>query len=185
MKLGVFAGTFDPPHIGHIKIINYLIDKKLIDKVLVIATGTYWHKQNITELNKRLDMLDLISNDNIIIDKKHNNIKYTYQILETLSKEYKEDELDLIIGADNANTLFKWKCYEEILKYNIIVIPRNNIKVKLKGDRINVIDKKNINISSTEIRNNIMNMKNTFLLKKLDKSVLLYINKNNLYRDNS
>lgn len=176
MKIGVFVGSFDPVHNGHTNVINYLIDKKIVDRVLVIATGNYWDKQNITDLNKRLDMLDLIKKDNIIIDKTHNNIKYTYQMLNVLKKEYKDDEFYLVIGADNANTLHKWKHYNEIIQNGIIVVGRDNIKVNLKTNKLIFIDKNFGNISSTKIRNDILNNK-----MYLDDLVYNYIIENNLY----
>ena len=176
MKIGVFVGSFDPVHIGHTNVINYLIDKKIVDKVLVIATGNYWDKQNITDLKKRLDMLDLIKKDNIIIDKTHNNFKYTYQILNALKKEYKNEELYLVIGADNANTLHKWKHYNEIIQNGIIVVGRDNIKVNLKTNKLIFIDKNFGNIASTKIRNDVLNNK-----IYLDDLVYNYIIENNLY----
>ena len=176
MKIGVFVGSFDPVHNGHTSVINYLIDKKIVDKVLVIATGNYWDKQNITDLNKRLDMLDLIKKDNMIIDKTHNNFKYTYQILNTLKKEYKNDEFYLVIGADNAKTLHKWKHYNEIIQNGIIVVGRDNIKVNLKPNKLIFIDKNFGDISSTKIREDVLNNK-----MYLDDLVYNYIIENNLY----
>lgn len=176
MKIGVFVGSFDPVHKGHTNIMNYLVDKKIVDKVLVIATGNYWDKQNITDLKLRLDMLDLIKSKNIIIDKKHNKLEYTYQILRSLKKENPEDEFYLVIGADNANTLYKWKYFDEIIKYGIIVVGRNDIKIILEANNLIVIDKKFSNISSTKIRNNVDKCK-----EYLSDDVYYYIKTNNLY----
>ncbi len=176
MKIGVFVGSFDPVHRGHTDIINYLINKKIVDKVLVVATGNYWDKQNITILKKRLDMLDFISSKNIIVDKKHNDLSYTYQILNALKNENKNNEFYLVIGADNANTLYKWKNYEELIKYGIIVIKRNNIKVNLEVENLIILNEEFIKISSTEIRSNVEKNK-----KYLNKEVYNYIKKNKLY----
>ena len=176
MKIGVFVGSFDPVHKGHISIMYYLIDNKIVDKLLVIATGNYWDKQNITDLNKRIEMLSFIKNDNIIIDKKHNKLEYTYQILRALNKENPNDEFYLVIGADNANTLYKWKHYNEIIKYGIIVIKRDNAKIKLKTNKLIIIDKDFENISSTMIRNNVDKCKEC-----LNDKVYNYIKTNNLY----
>lgn len=176
MKIGVFVGSFDPVHNGHTNVMNYLLNKKIVDKVLVIATGNYWNKQNLTDLNKRLDMLDLIKKDNIIIDKIHNNLKYTYQILNALKKENQNDEFYLVIGADNANTLYKWKNYDEIIKHGIIVVGRDDIKIKLKTKKLIYINKNFGNVSSTKIRKDVLNNKQ--YLKDL---VYNYIIDNNLY----
>lgn len=177
MKIGVFVGSFDPVHIGHENIANYLINEKIVDKVIIIATGNYWEKQNITDLKTRLEMLALIKNDNIIIDNKYNNLTYTYEILNSLRKDNPEDTFYLVIGADNANTLYKWKRYEDILKNKIIVVNRNNIPINLTGDNIIVINKTFGDVSSTKIRNNVLDSK-VFL----DEKVYNYIVENKLYK---
>lgn len=176
MKIGVFVGSFDPVHNGHTNVMNYLIDNKIVDKVLVIATNNYWDKQNITALKIRLDMLDFIKSDNIIIDKRHNNVEYTYQILNTLKEENSSDDYYLVIGADNANTLHKWKNYNELIKNTIIVVKRNDIKINLDIPKIITINKNFGDISSTMIRNNIS--QNKYFLNEM---VYNYIIKNRLY----
>ena len=176
MKIGVFVGSFDPVHIGHTNVMNYLIDEKIVDKVIVIATGNYWHKQNITNLNDRLNMLEFIKNDNITIDKENNKIKYTYQILEKLKEEQPNDEFYLVIGADNANTLYKWKCYKKIIENGIIVVARDNIKINLKIDNLIIINKNFGYISSTNIRSNLEEYKDF-----INEKVYNYIIRNKLY----
>ena len=148
MKIGVFVGSFDPVHNGHTNVINYLIDKKIVDRVLVIATGNYWDKQNITDLNKRLDMLDLIKKDNIIIDKTHNNFKYTYQILNTLKKEY-----NYITEDKNTNynlILSEIEKTHNKLKKNLYLKQNPKIKQILRGNTSAFIDyinpMKNLNV---------------------------------------
>ena len=183
MKVGVFVGSFDPIHNAHTNLVNYLIDKKFVDKVIVIATGNYWDKQNITDLSKRLDMLEMIKNENIIRDKKYNHIEYTYQILESLSKDYPNDKFYLIIGSDNANTLHKWKNYKTILKYGIIVINRDDLQVNLKCENLIIVSKSFGSISSTKIRNLIKSGDYKSLEDIMNKNVIEYIKLNNLYRD--
>ena len=96
-----------------------------------------------------------------------------------LSKEY-DDELFLIIGADNIINFDKWKNYEELLQYNIIVMNRNNIDIgkytqKYPQGKFIVVKDFNQSISSTEIRKNLNS-------KYLDKKVLKYIKEQNLYK---
>ena len=57
MKTGVYVGSFNPPHLGHLHVINFLIDQKYVDKVIVIPTGNYWHKNNIIDIKHRINML--------------------------------------------------------------------------------------------------------------------------------
>ena len=181
-KIGIYIGSFNPVHIGHIDIVNYLINNKILDKVVIVPTLGYWNKDNLIDIKHRINMLKFFESENIKIDKEHNKLIYTYELLKELNKKYKNDELHLILGADNIINLDKWKNYEELLKYKIIIINRNNINLmkyikKYKTNNFIILENyKNIDISSTEIRNNLNN-------KYLHKKVYNYIIKNNLYKN--
>lgn len=188
MKIGVYVGSFNPPHKGHIKIVNHLINNYL-DKVIIIPTGNYWDKIDLVSINDRINMLKFYENEKIIIDDKNNNLEYTYQVLNNLKLEYKKDELYLIIGADNIINFDKWKNYEEVLTNNLIIINRNNInileyleKLNKKDKYIIVDDLSNIDISSTLIRHKIKNKDYEKILEYLDEKVYEYINNNSLYK---
>lgn len=182
MRVGVFVGSFDPVHTGHTAIMNYLVSEKIVDKVLVIPTGNYWDKQNITELNKRIEMLELISSDEIIIDKVRNNYEYTYQILDSLNCENSENKYYLVMGMDNFEKIHLWKEYERILKHGVIVIKRDGYRVECKKDGIIFIDKSFGEVSSTMIRKKIKDGKYQDISSFLDRNVLEYIMKKKLYR---
>ena len=81
MKLGVFVGSFNPVHKGHIKIVNYILEKNYVDKVLIIPTGNYWDKNDIIDIKHRINMLKYYETDKIKIDNTLNDIQYTYQII--------------------------------------------------------------------------------------------------------
>ena len=190
MKIGVYVGSFNPPHKGHIKIVNHLLNKNYLDKVIIIPTGNYWDKNNLVNINDRIDMLKIYENENIIIDNKNNNIKYTYEILENLSKEYEKNNLYLIIGADNIINFDKWKNYQEVLKYNLIILNRDNIEINNylknlnKNNKYQIIDDlENINISSIMIRDRIKNKDHSYLNNVIDEAVLSYIKQRNLYQE--
>lgn len=176
MKIGVFVGSFDPIHLGHVNLIKYLNEQQIVDKVFVIPTGNYWDKQNITDLQIRMEMLRFIQNDKIIILEQYNGYQYTYEIIEQLEKEYPNDEFYLVIGADNANTFDKWKRYQELLKKNIIVASRNNERVNLVGEHVIFLNHNFGNISSREIRENPAKSSHILL-----PEVYEYIIKNRLY----
>ncbi len=186
MKLGVYVGSFNPVHKGHIKIINHLLDKNYLDKVLVIPTGNYWNKNDLEDIKHRINMLKFYENQNIIIDDIHNNILYTYEILRDLSLD--NDNLYLILGADNIIDFSKWKNYEELLYYKFLIINRDNIKVEDYLKKIGktflytiVNDLDIIPISSTYIREKIVNKDFSCLCNYIDKDVFNYINENKLY----
>ena len=183
MKLGVYIGSFNPVHIGHMSIVNYLLEKKIVDRVLIVSTVGYLDKTNMVDIKDRINMLKFFETDNILVDDTHNDIPYTYELMRKLKEEF-EDELHLIIGADNLEKFHLWKNVDEILKNKVLVLKRNNIdalnfinQFKQKDNFVLVNDIDELNISSTEIRQNQKCRK-----KYLDKRVLKYIDDNNLYR---
>lgn len=183
MKLGIYVGSFNPVHIGHKYIINYLLNNNYLDKIIVIPTGNYWDKQDLINIRDRINMLKNYQNENIIINDKLNNLEYTYEILESLKQEYRNSELYLIIGADNIPKFHLWKNVDKILENKVIVLNRDNIdidkyinKFEKKDNFIVVRDFERIDISSTSIRKNIEKNK-----ELLDKEVYKYIKDNNLY----
>ena len=180
MKLGIYVGSFNPPHMGHIKVVNYLLENKIVDKVIILPTPNYWNKTDLVDIDLRVDMLRFFETDNIIIDDINNKYQYTYQVLESLKKTYKNDQLFLVISSDNIEKFHLWKNVDEILKNKVIVLRRGNNEIykyveKLGREHFIVIDDfPFIDVSSTEIRNNLDN-------EYLDKRVLNYIKKHNLY----
>jgi len=178
MKLGIYVGSFNPPHEGHHQVINYLLDNKYVDKVLLLPTPGYWDKNNLVSIEDRINMLKYYEDNNVIVDSTHNNYPYTYQVLRSIKNDY-DDELYLIIGSDNLEKLHEWKNIDEILENNkIIVLKREdynkNIYLDKYEDRfIYVDDFKPIKVSSTEIREGNSNFINPNILK--------YIEEHNLY----
>lgn len=193
MKIGIFGGSFNPPHKMHIDIALNLINKKYVDKVIYVPTGNqYKYKNNLVQDKYRYEMLKIIANKHSNIDvsdyelKKH--IVYTWETLDYFKKKYPNDKIYFICGADNLSYIDKWKNGLDILKNNkIIVIKRNtdNIDKILKKynkfkDNIIVSDIEEKDISSTQIRKCLKEKSREFL-NLMDKDVLEYINKNNLY----
>ena len=182
MKIGVYVGSFNPVHKGHIKIVNYLLDNNILDKIIIIPAGNYWNKQDLIDINRRISMLKEYENDKIIIDTKYNNLKYTYMVMSHIKKDYLDDTLYLVLGADNIINFDKWMNYKELLTYNLIILNRNNIDIKYYLDKLNKKNNyiicnnlPNINISSSEIRTNIINKDYKKLSSLLDKKIIDYI----------
>jgi len=178
MRLGIYIGSFNPPHKGHIGIVNYLLNNDIIDKVLIIPTKNYWDKQDLVDIKDRINMLKFYEKENIKIDTKNNHYQYTYELMRKLKKDYPKDSLYLIIGADNIIDFNKWKNYQELLNYPIIIMNRNGIDIdsylkKYKGNFI-VLKDFNMDISSTTARNKIDS-------ELLDNEVIKYIRENHLY----
>ncbi len=186
MKLGIYVGSFNPVHKGHIEVVNYLLEKKYVDKVMIIPTGNYWDKNDLIDVSHRINMLRTYETENIIIDNKLNNFQYTYEVIDELKKHY--EKIYLIIGDDNLVNLHLWKNIDKILLNKIIVMNRNGIDLNQyinnfenKENFIMVRDYSPVDVSSTKIRNLITNNNTEELNKFLDEKVIKYIKDNNLY----
>ncbi len=178
MRIGVFVGSFNPVHNGHIKVVNYLLDNCYVDKVIMLPTPNYWDKNNLLDVNKRVEMLKFFENDKIKVDDKNNRYQYTYQVLLSLEKEYPNDELYLIIGSDNIKKLHMWDNINTLLRFKVIILRRDTIErneylKEYEKNFIYIDNFENINVSSTEIRKGNYN--------NLDERVKNYIIENKLY----
>ena len=189
MKIGVYVGSFDPVHIGHRKIVNHLL-KKYLDKVILMPTGAYWDKNDLEDISHRINMLKLYESDRIIVQTEGNELPYTYMVMEYLKEEYPDDDLYLIIGADNIINFDKWQEYETLLNGNMIIINRANIDVRKYLEQLNkqegfiiTDDLENIDISSTQIREYIKTKNWGDMQEIVDKCVFEYIIENKLYMD--
>lgn len=191
MKIGIFGGSFNPPHNMHRDIALNLIEKGYLDKVIFVPTGDYYPKSNLIQFKHRYQMLKLMvgSNPNIKVSdyEARGELTYTYQTLDHFQSIYPNDEIYFILGSDNLKSFNKWRNYEYILKkYKILVINRNSDDIKsvlseYKDYQNNIIsaDIPLKEISSTEIRTQLKN--NLDLENKLDQQVLNYIKQMNLY----
>jgi nicotinate-nucleotide adenylyltransferase len=166
-SIGLYFGTFNPIHIGHLAIANYLAENSDLDEIWMVVTPHNPHKKKKTLLDdyQRLHMVHLATDDYDRI--KASNIEfglpqpsYTVNTLAHLSEKYPDKDFTLIMGEDNLKSLHKWKNYQVILEdYSIIVYPRvslGNVPEQFKNhSKISKIDAPIMEISSTMIRNGI------------------------------
>ena len=181
MKIGVYCGSFSPVHKGHLKIANECLKEKLVDRVLIIATGAYWDKKELIPLADRIRMLEMVAGKDIIIDHTMNDLPYTYMIFDQLEKDHPEDEFALIVGADNLPEFSRWREYEKLLEHEFIVIARDDISKDkiieiMEGfhkTSYHILDLENIDISSTFIRNHLNEPK--LIEDMIDPEVYAYL----------
>ncbi len=186
MRTGVYCGSFNPVHKGHIKIVRTALRRNLLDRVMIVPTSNYWDKQNLPPVRDRINMLKLFENDRIMIDETHNDIQYTYQLFRALKQEYPDDQLVLIIGRDNIPTFDRWREYRELLQYDFIIIPREDIDsedlhaMMRQFGKTNyvIMEVNNISFSSSLIRENIDDYQK--IKPYIDKRVYNYMRKNML-----
>ena len=190
-KVGLFFGTFDPIHNGHIKIAEYITEKKLTDEVWLVVTpeNPIKLKSKISNFKHRFNMARIATekHENIMPSDLEVNLKkpnYTIDTLEYISNKLKEIEFSLIIGEDNYKIFDTWKDYEKILSnYKIFIYPRKGT-LKESPYIINknamYIGGPRIDLSSTNIRNILSKKSEPKDLISLE--VMQYIHDNKLYQ---
>ena len=186
--LGIFGGTFDPPHLGHLILAQCAYEKLKLDKVIFIPAGIQPHKQDkkITSASDRLAMLRLaVCNDpkfeisTLEIDSS--DVSYSYKTVQQLRVIYPENELYFLIGGDNISDIDTWMKPEEIFKIaKVAAAKRPDTKTGGRFEKeIMIFDMPQIGISSTDIREMV---KTGQAIKYLvPDSVENYIMKNKLY----
>ena len=192
MKIGLYFGTFNPIHIGHLIIANHMAEHSDLQQIWMVVTPHNPLKQKNTLLDdrQRLHMVRLATEDYPKI--KPSDIEfnlpqpnYTVNTLAHLKDKFPTYEFSLIMGEDNLNSLHKWKNYYYILEnHDIYIYPRltselENLDLKTHP-RVHKIDAPIVEISSTFIRESIKNKKNVRPL--LPESVWEEIDYNNYYR---
>lgn len=192
MKIGLYFGTFNPIHIGHLAIANHLVENSDLDQLWMVVTplSPFKKKSSLLPNHHRLEMVykatesyDKIKPSDIEFKLPEPN--YTVYTLAHLEEKYPQHKFSLIMGEDNLKGFHKWKNYESILEnYHIYVYPR--ISEGIVGHqfkdhpKITKVNAPIMEISSTMIRNSIKEEKNIRPL--LDAQVWQYIDEMNFYR---
>lgn len=169
-KIGLFFGSFNPIHVGHLLIANYMVEFTELDKLWFVVTPHNPLKTKNTLLHdrQRLEMVRLAIENNYkysVSDIEFNLEKpsYTVKTLAYLSEKYPQHQFYLIIGSDNLQTFYKWKNYESILgNYKLLVYPRPGYDGGNFKDHPSVIftEAPVVEISSTFIRDAVKAGKN-------------------------
>ena len=180
MKLGLYGGTFDPIHNGHTHVITELIQRNIVDRLLVIPAGEPRLRENAPKASgsQRRTMCQLAINDlpaEIRSKVEVNPIEilrmgpsYTIDTVEAVAQTYPDDEIILIVGTDAYEKLDQWHRVDELMKMvTLEVIQRPGYTGDLARD-IDAID-----VSATQVR--------LHQSDQLSPSVANYIKENNLY----
>lgn len=132
MRICIFGGSFDPPHIGHLLVAQTVCEAEKFDKILFIPANRPPHKNNISGVNDRLAMLNLAVEGNpnfeiSDIEIQRGGISYTIDTLKAIRPNIikEEDELFYLIGSDSLLEFSQWKNPREILQNcNVVVAIR-------------------------------------------------------------
>jgi len=172
VKIGIFGGTFDPPHIGHLILAEFVRDEIGLDEVWLVPALDPPHKldRHKTPADIRYEMVKLAcGNDAFIrpsdIDLVHSRRpSYTIDLLDEISLNFPDNEFVQIIGEDSIAEFTLWKSWNEILKkYRIIGLRRRGIDLTCVNNEVissvEILNNPLIELSSTEIRKRIINGK--------------------------
>ena len=191
-NIGLYFGTFNPIHVGHLIIANHLVEHSNLDEIWMVVTphNPFKKKSSLLDNHHRLEMAFLATEGYEKIKPTDIEFKlpqpnYTINTLAHISDKYPNYNFSLIMGEDNLKSFHKWKNYEAILEdYQIYVYPRvsegvvdNQFKEHAK---IHKVAAPIVEISSTMIRNGIKASKNMRPL--LETKVWKYIDEMNFYK---
>lgn len=192
MKIGLYFGTFNPIHIGHLIIANHMAEHSDLNQVWMVVTPHNPHKQKSSLLDDyhRLHMVHLATEDYPKIKPSDIEFKlpqpnYTVNTLAHLQEKFPNHTFCLIMGEDNLNSLHKWKNYEVILQnHDVYVYPRAASGAIddqfVNHPKIHQVNAPILELSSTFIRESVKKGKN--IRPMLPHKVWEYIDHNLFYK---
>ena len=193
-KIGLFFGSFNPIHIGHLILANYILEKSDMDQLWFVVSpqNPFKEKKSLLKDYNRLDMVTLAvqnypkmraSNIEFSLPKP----SYTTDTLTYLKEKYPENSFALIMGEDNLQGLHKWKNAQHLIENNhIIVYPRNSSNAletttsTAEHANISLIDAPILEISATQIRAMIKDNQN--VRPMLPPEVFEYLDGSSFYK---
>lgn len=187
--VGIFGGSFNPVHKGHVMLAQFLSQSQYLDEVWLTLSpqSPFKHSNELLDDVHRLKMLQLATKGiegvkvcDIELSMPHPS--YTINTLVKLSQQYPDYDFRLVIGGDNWNVFDRWKDFQRIIdEYGVVVYPRPGYELKpIRDNNVVVIEAPLMDVSSTEIREDLINSKEK--CDMLPHEVWDYIKKNNLYK---
>jgi nicotinate-nucleotide adenylyltransferase len=180
MNVGLFGGSFDPPHIGHMIACYYILNTTDIDQIWLTPCYKHAFDKKLENFEHRVNMCTLASqifNNRVIVSTIENELgpkNWTVETVKILKKKYPHIMFSLIIGDDIFKEIEKWKDYKELKK-----IIKFYVLNRLGSEKNDFVFP---HISSSQIRENIKNNKS--IEKLLPNCVIEYIDKHKLYLPN-
>ena len=200
MKIAIFGGTFDPVHIGHVKIVQAILDGRYTDRVIVLPAWEPPHKNSVrTAYCHRLQMAKLafagVKNAEVSDMESQWRFEpsYSIRVLSAFQELYPADIVQMVIGGDSLKNFGSWYKPQELAeKFEFLIYPRSGEECDfgalaslighqtMEKMRKNVIKAPFFEISSTILRKKLANFENT--ANFISEEVLNYIREKNLYR---
>lgn len=191
MRIGIYSGSFNPVHVGHISLVDFIIEQDTVDEIWLIRSPQNPLKASNSLLSDehRARMLELAiqGHRGLKISTIEDNLpkpNYTINTLNELHRQFPEEEFYLIIGADNWEIFNKWKDWDKIIRdYHLIVYPRPGYEMPMVDNNqypnVMVVNAPLFDVSSTEIRDRRSRRKT--IRDLVPSEVEKYIKSNKLY----
>ncbi len=200
MKIGIYGGSFNPVHKGHIHLAETAVEDFGLDTVYFVPSKISPHRsvEEYVSETDRLEMLKLVcmKNSNFHVsdyELRSERVSYSVYTVEHFRRKFPDDELFLLVGSDMLMMFDKWYCFEKILsEVTLAVVSRNSgdldsLRKKAKKlsqyGRILISERSPEVISSTEIRRKFG--ENSDFSCYLDENVVKYIRLRGLYSGNN
>lgn len=190
-KIGIYSGSFNPVHLGHLKLAEYIVENEIVDEVWFVVSpcNPLKNQSDLLDEYLRLEMLVFAIQSNPKF--KASDVEFTMPIpsysidtLHLLSSQYPDYQFYLIIGSDNALVFDQWKNYKQLLaEFPILVYPRKGYDFSEVAEiypQMQLLNTPYYDISSTQIREFIAQKKD--VSQWLHPIVNQFIIDNNLYR---
>lgn len=193
MKIGIFGGSFNPPHMGHLIVIESVRDQLQFDRIIFVPSANPPNKRNVilAPAEKRLEMTGLATGDHpdfavSDIEVRRDGLSYTIDTIRMMKSLHPGDALSLILGSDNVLEFSTWKSPEEIIDLvELVAMGRPGAEIRSAGRNFarfaKFVTVPQIGISGTDIRRRVkLNRSIRYLVPA---RVEEYIHRNGLYRD--
>lgn len=189
MKITLFGGAFDPPHLGHIKVVANFLELKLVDEVWLLPVKNHAFAKTMASAEDRLAMLKLIKQayfQNLPVKISEHELEQvglsiTFQTLKDLSKRWPEHQFSFLMGSDNLASFDQWHFYRELLaQFTVYVYPRAGFKFSsLRPGMVALENLEEMRVSSTVVKEKLLAGKAVSEL--LPPEIVHYLAKHGLY----
>ena len=157
MRIALLGGSFDPPHLAHQQIAQYLREQELVDEVRFVPARQHPFGKPLSPVTARLEMCQLLGVNIETYELDQPELSYSYKTLQALAEREPKNTFQWVIGSDNLQSFNKWFAYEKILQeFGVLVYPRAGFGFEPIYTGMKVLEKApTMLVSSTEIRQKV------------------------------
>lgn len=189
MKIAIFGGAFDPPHVGHLKVVRNFLQLNLVDEVWFLPVKDHAFAKKMASEVDRLAMLELLVSRHLSAlpvlicreELEQPGMSITYQTLKALSTQHPEHQFSFLLGSDNLKSFHQWHDYKKLLQdFSFYVYPRIGFDFgPLRPGMTALKNLEEMAISSTEVKRRLLAKSDTTDL--ISPEIAEYLRTHHLY----